>query len=1041
MDKKNTFKELQEIPDFPKNEEQILLFWEQIDAFKLQLEKTKNYPPFTFYDGPPFATGLPHYGNLLAGTIKDVVCRYASQNGKYVERRFGWDCHGLPIEYEIDKKLQIQTRQDVFKMGIDKYNAECRSIVMRYSKEWRSIVNRFGRWVDFDNDYKTLDLNFMESVWYVFKQMFEKGLIYRGCKVMPYSNGCNTVLSNFETQQNYKEVDDPALFVAFNTKNDPKTRLLAWTTTPWTLPSNLMLAVNKDFDYLKVLDKKTQDHYIIAECRIGTFYKDKSNYTIIEKLKGEKLSGIEYDPLFPYFEQRRQNGCFRVICADFVTSDTGTGIVHVAPGFGEDDYKICVKNSVIKPDDPPVPVDDNGYFTEEVADFKGVYVKDADKLIRKNLKERGYLLIDASVKHNYPYCWRSETPLIYKAVHCWFIKVTAIKEDLVQNNKKAYWVPKFAQEGRFNNWLQNASDWCFSRSRFWGNPIPIWVSSDFEEVVCIGSIEELKKLTGATEIKDLHRDFIDHLTIPSSQGKGVLRRVDEVFDCWFESGAMPYGQVHYPFSISEEDFNKRFPADFIGEGIDQTRGWFYTLNVISTAMRNQNPYKNLIVNGIVLADNGKKMSKSKKNYPDPVEVAQRHSADAIRLYMINSPLVRAEELSFKEEGVFAVKKDVFLPWYNAYKFLIQNITRWENQSGKKFQFDEKLSIDKNILKNPTDKWIIASCQNLINYVRIEMEKYHLYNVVPRLVTFLENLTNWYIRLNRQRIKDEEGQDDQLTAINVLFNVILNSTILMSPLVPFITESFYQNLVLAIPQDSHYYEKSVHLLRIPEPKQDLLDEKVEIDFERMQTIINSSRQIREKRKVSLKQPIKSLTIINSDKEFHDSLKDHIQYIEEEINTPSVNAELNVDKYVEYKSTPNHKILGQKLQKNYNKDVKQAVNVLNQEQIAQLQKKVLFKFWDINYNQKISQLKNNTRKMFLQKIQNQEEKTNIFYYWIYLKMKSLNKRELQENLLVEFRRLKKNADYRLMTILLFLQILLKHLNYKLLLMMIYKIQLKL
>lgn len=349
------------------------------------------------------------------------------------------------------------------------------------------------------------------------------------------------------------------------------------------------------------------------------------------------------------------------------------------------------------------------------------------------------MLVDSSLKHNYPFCWRSDTPLIYKAVHCWFIKVTALKEDLLANNKKAYWVPKFAQEGRFNNWLSNVSDWCFSRSRFWGNPIPIWVSDDFEEVICVGSVEELKKLTGADNITDLHKDFIDHLTIPSQKGKGLLRRVDEVFDCWFESGAMPYGQVHYPFSMNEEEFSKRFPADFIGEGIDQTRGWFYTLNVISTALRNSNPYKNLIVNGIVLAADGKKMSKSKKNYDDPMKIASTHSVDAVRLYMINSPLVRAEEMSFKAEGVFAVKKDIFLPWYNAYKFLIQSITRWEVATGKDYVFNEQLSVDTTKLTNPTDRWIIISCQNLINYVRIEMEKYHLYNVVPRLIHFLEKL--------------------------------------------------------------------------------------------------------------------------------------------------------------------------------------------------------------------------------------------------------------------------------------------------------------
>ena len=632
-----------------------------------------------------------------------MVCRWAAQTGHYVERRFGWDCHGLPVEYEIDKELKITNKKQVLEMGIEKYNQECRNIVMRYSGEWETVVNRFGRWVDFRNDYKTMDLRFMESVWHVFKVLFERGLVYRGRRIMPYSNTCNTVLSNFEVQQNYKEVSDPSIHISFPLKSDPNVKFLAWTTTPWTLPSNLALAVNPDFVYVKVKDLKRNEVFIFAECRLKDYF-GKEKFEVLEKMKGSELAGIEYVPIFNFFADREKDGCFRVQTASFVTDSDGTGIVHCAPGFGEDDYKLCVEKKIISPDSPPVPLDENGRFTKEVPTYEGLYVKDADEVIMKDLKESGRLIRKNVLKHNYPFCWRSDTPLIYKAVSTWFIRVTEIKEDLVKNNHKAYWIPKVIQEKKFDNWLKDAKDWCFSRNRFWGNPIPLWVSEDGEEIICVGSVKELEELTGA-KVTDLHRENIDHLTIESRQGKGKLRRIEEVFDCWFESGSMPFAQVHYPFSTSEEEFSKIFPADFIGEGIDQTRGWFYTLNVISTGIKNSNPYKNLIVNGLVLTSDGKKMSKRLKNYPDPMKVCDEFGADAVRMYLINSPLVRADNLNFdKDKGVHGIVRDVFLPWYNAYRFLIQNISKWETHSGRNFLFAEDV---ESLLPrfNVTDRWI------------------------------------------------------------------------------------------------------------------------------------------------------------------------------------------------------------------------------------------------------------------------------------------------------------------------------------------------
>ena len=904
-----------------------------------------NQQEYTFYDGPPFATGLPHYGHILAGTIKDVVTRYACQTGHHVTRRAGWDCHGLPVEYEIDQKLNITHRDQVLAMGVDKYNETCRGIVTRYTKEWERTVTRLGRWIDFENDYKTMDPTFMESVWWVFKELFNKNLVYQGYKVMPFSTACGTPLSNFEAGLNYKDVRDPAVVVSFPLKEEEGVSFVAWTTTPWTLPSNIALCVHPAMEYVKILDKKADRRYILAKSRLAQLFPVMNNkkkwkpkmagelFDVEATYVGKDLVGKKYAPIFDYFVgSEGSEEYYRVLSDNYVTDDAGTGIVHQAPAFGEDDYRVCLAHGVIqKGQDLPCPVDSNGNFTDTVSEVKGLHVKKADDTLIKLIKENGRLIQKDNLDHSYPFCWRSDTPLIYKAVPSWFVKVEEIRDKIVENNKKTYWVPNAVKEGRFHSWLVDARDWAVSRNRFWGTPIPIWCSEDMEEVVCVGSVEELFELSGV-RVTDLHKDVVDEITIPSKKNPGtVLRRVDEVFDCWFESGSMPYAQKHYPFE-NKEEFEKGFPADFIAEGLDQTRGWFYTLMVLSTALFDQPAFKNLIVNGLVLASDGKKMSKRLKNYPDPNLVISKYGADALRMYLINSPVVRAESLKFQESGVLGVVKEVFLPLYNAFRFFVQNMERWESNTGNKFV----PSTDKvRATANPTDVWISAATQGLIKFVHEEMAAYRLYTVMPALVRFVTQLTNWYVRLNRDRLKGLEGgesaNDESETGLQVLYNVLLDVTILMAPFTPFITEYFYQHLRKLQPSyvDAQNgggstnpvmpgKSDSVHFLNLPAYDESRLNEAAVEAMEALQVIVENGRNVREKRNISLRTPVKCVTVImrNPSDNVVQSLNGPLKgYILSELNAWDlvIVPKEEEHEWVKLELIPNFSVLGRKLGK--------------------------------------------------------------------------------------------------------------------------------
>ncbi|KAF7822569.1 isoleucine--tRNA ligase, cytoplasmic [Senna tora] len=940
---------------FPKQEEKILHLWSEIKAFETQLARNENNPEYIFYDGPPFATGLPHYGHILAGTIKDIVTRYQAMTGHHVTRRFGWDCHGLPVENEIDKKLGIKKREDVLKLGIDKYNEECRSIVTRYVEEWEKVITRTGRWIDFKNDYKTMDLNFMESVWWVFAQLYEKGLVYKSFKVMPYSTGCKTPLSNFEAGQNYKDVPDPEIMMAFPVIGDPhNASFVAWTTTPWTLPSNLALCVNANFTYVKVRNKFSGKVYIVGESRLSSLPTEKPKQTvtngsvdgpkvktkgsssgkaenvldsfeILEKLSGASLVGKKYEPLFGYFMEL-SGTAFRVVADNYVTDDSGTGIVHCAPAFGEDDFRVCIDNKIISKENLTVAVDDDGCFTAKITDFSGRYIKDADKDIIDAVKAKGRLIKYGTFTHSYPFCWRSGTPLIYRAVPSWFVQVENLKDQLLENNNQTYWVPDFVKEKRFHNWLENARDWAISRSRFWGTPLPIWISEDEEEKVVMDSVAKLEKLSGV-KVFDLHRHNIDHITIPSSRGPeyGVLQRVDDVFDCWFESGSMPYAYIHYPFE-NVELFEKNFPGHFVAEGLDQTRGWFYTLMVLATALFGKPAFRNLICNGLVLAEDGKKMSKSLKNYPSPMEVINDYGADALRLYLINSPVVRAETLRFKKEGVHGVVRDVFLPWYNAYRFLVQNAKRLEVEGLAPFVPIDHVTLQKS--SNVLDQWINSATQSLVRFVRQEMDGYRLYTVVPYLLKFLDNLTNIYVRFNRKRLrfKDPTGEDDCRTALSTLYNVLLLSCKVMAPFTPFFTEVLYQNMRKAC----NGSVESIHYCSFPQ-KEGKLGEQIEQSVSRMMTIIDLARNIRERHNKPLKTPLREMVIVHPDEGFREDIAGKLrEYVLEELNIRTLVTCNDSLKYSSLRAEPDFSVLGKRLGKSMGVVAKE-IKALSQENI--------------------------------------------------------------------------------------------------------------
>ena len=894
------FKSVSNKVAFPRMEEEILAFWEKDGTFGKTLKKNEGKERYKFYDGPPFATGLPHYGHLLAGTIKDIVPRYQTMRGKYVERRFGWDTHGLPIEALAQDALGIAGAPEIKALGVDKFNEQCRSMVLKYVNEWRKTVTRMGRWVDFDHDYKTMEPGFMESVWWVFKQLWEQGRVYRSHRIMPYSWKLSTPLSNFEAGSNYKDVQDPTVTCRVRATSVKSEELrvksegstvyfLIWTTTPWTLPENLAICAGANIDYVAVRDLTDAERpiYVMAKARLPHIFKKEEQYEIVWEGMGDALKGSEYEPLFPYFADQKEKGAFVVLNDDYVTTDDGVGLVHIAPAYGEDDFRVCKEAGITAFADP---LDDACAFTDAVPEYAGRFCKDCDKDIIKRLKAEGKLVHQATIVHSYPFCDRTDTPLIYRAIDAWYVRVEDLHERLAKNNAAVHWTPDYVGEKRFGNWLEEARDWNISRNRFWGSCIPVWINDDDpSDMICVGSVKELEALSGE-KVTDLHKHFIDKIVI-RKDGK-TYHRTPEVLDCWFESGSMPYAQQHYMGEDVEgcglrvADF---FPADFIAEGLDQTRGWFYTLMVLGTCLFDQSPYRNVIVNGLVLAEDGKKMSKRLKNYPDPSKMLDTYGADAIRLYMIYSPVVRAENLKFSENGVKQLMRDLLIPWWNAYSFFVT----YANVDGFA---DAEVCFPES--ENVLDRWIVSSMETLIADVTAAMDAYDLQKSVRPFVKFIEDLTNWYIRRSRRRFWKSQNDGDKLCAYRTLRYVLVQLAKVAAPFTPFIAEEIYRNLKGASDPES------VHLCDFPTANAAARDLALERRMADVQTAVELGRRLRADNDLKVRQPLSALKLAGGD------VKGLEELIEDELNVKDVQFVADETELCEVSYKANFKTLGKK-----------------------------------------------------------------------------------------------------------------------------------
>ncbi|MEX2280476.1 MAG: isoleucine--tRNA ligase [Acidimicrobiia bacterium] len=898
MSKKSDFARVEPRADFPAMERGILELWDRIDAFKTQVEMRPAEKDYVFYDGPPFANGSPHYGHILAGVIKDVVPRFWAMKGHRVERRFGWDTHGLPVEMEVEKQLGISGPKQIAEFGIGAFNEACRALVENTADEWAHLVRRMGRWVDMDDDYKTMDTDYMESVWWVFKQLWDKGLIYEDYKVLPYSWGATTPLSNFEANLDYRDADDPSITVRLEVLEgsgpvEAGDQLLIWTTTPWTLPANLAIAVGADLDYVRVDDE--DGRFWLAADRVPYYWKDAD--TPAARAKGSEFLGVTYRPPFDFFEQERERGAFRVIESDSVTTEDGTGLVHMAPAYGEADLH-AIQGAGL--DVLVDPVDAEGKFTDEVPPVAGVNIKEADQTLIGLLKDQNILVRNERIRHSYPFCYRTGTPLIYKIIPTWFVKVSDHTDRLVETNEEIHWVPEYVGARRFGNWLEGARDWAVSRNRYWGSCIPVWRCDGCDHAECIGSIDELYERSGV-RLTDLHSHYVDPVTWRCPECGGTMTRIPQVLDCWFESGSMPYAQLHYPFE-NQDKFARAFPAEFIAEGLDQTRGWFYTLHVLSTLLYDAPSFKNCVVNGMILAEDGRKMSKSLKNYPDPAAIFETSGADALRAFLINSPVLRAEPLRFTEEGVRHVVRTVLLPLWNTFSFF----TTYAQADGITLA---DLAKAPAVADRPeTDRWIISVLQSLVADVTKQMEGYYLYNVIPPTLGFIDDLTNWYVRRSRRRFwaaRVAGDESDKLAAFATLYQVLTTFSAVLAPVLPFITERLYQSLVA---EKDPTAPASIHHLDFPVADESVIDSRLESAMRIVRDVVALGHALRSKHELKVRQPLRLATVLTHDPAVKVAIASHGDLIADELNVLAVDVASDESGLVELSCKADFRKLG-------------------------------------------------------------------------------------------------------------------------------------
>jgi len=917
MEKK--FQEVKQV-DYAKLELDILSWWQKNRIFEKSLQTREDGIPFTFYEGPPTANGKPGIHHVMARTVKDLFCRYKTMKGHKVMRKAGWDTHGLPVEIEVEKELGLKGRAEVEKFGLAEYNARCRESVLKYKGLWDNLTERMGYWVDLHNPYVTFENDYIESVWWALSELYKKNFLYKGYKIQWYSPGSSTVLSSHEVSLGYKEVQDPSVYVKFQLDEADDTYFMAWTTTPWTLVSNMLLAVNPNIEYVLVRLKNTDtpQHIILAGSLAGAVLQEE--YEVIRSVKGSELVGKTYKPLFDFaLEKFAKNEAWRVVAADFVTVEDGTGIVHIAPAYGADDYDTASREGV------PMfnPVDRDGCFDASITPFAGLWFKDADKEIIRNLKERGILYKHLTFLHNYPHDWRKGTPLMSYPVESWFIRTTAVRDRMVELNNTINWKPASTGTGRFGTWLENNVDWAISRQRFWGTPIPIWVSDKNPDYLeCIGSVEELRKKAGikkGVEI-DLHRPTIDEITWPAPDG-GTMRRIPDLLDVWFDSGAMPFAQWHYPFE-NKDIFKENFPSDFIAEGVDQTRGWFYTLHALGTMLFDKPAFRNVVSNGLVLDAKGEKMSKSKGNTVDPFRVIQDFGSDSTRWYMMSNS-APWENLKFNEDGLREVQRKFFNTIVNTYSFfaMYANIDKW-TYAGTPIPYADRSEMDR---------WIISRQFTTIKMVDQYLEDYDVTKACREIEQFVEELSNWYVRRSRRRFWKEGKTMDKTAAYQTLFECLMNVSKLISPVAPFMGEWLFQRLNSVVGRD----EESVHISFYPTVEETAINKSLEYKMEMARLITSITLRIRNKVNINVRQPLSRIILPFNDLEDRQAIDSVRDIILEEVNFKSIEY-VDDDSGIVHKSAkPNFPVLGRKIG-GLMKDTAQKVQELTSEEITRFEK---------------------------------------------------------------------------------------------------------